>query len=96
MEATAVLQSHPADGCHATKEDLIADGLKGIEFCPICFEDHNIRCEVANHPPATGYLIIFIIVPLFVIIFIWSLFIPCHIFLLYFLLNLFIFSPLIS
>jgi hypothetical protein len=49
MEATAALQSRPADGCHATKDDLIRDGLKSIDFCPICLA-FNVNCHVANHP----------------------------------------------
>jgi hypothetical protein len=63
MEATGTLQSRRADGCQATKEDLIRDKLKSFDFCPICLEDYNIRCRVVNHPRETGYLILFNIVP---------------------------------
>jgi hypothetical protein len=62
MEATAALQSHPADGCRATKEELVADGLQYTQFCTICLS-FDVKCHVANHPSATGFLILFIIVP---------------------------------
>jgi hypothetical protein len=58
MEGTVFY--HPAEGCHATKEDLMnkkKNPLDIDDFCPICFDDYNIQCRVANHPPATGYLV---------------------------------------
>eukprot|EP01039_Chlorochromonas_danica_P001593 gene1593-1740_t len=51
--ASAVLQRHPAEGCKATKEDLLnkkKNPLDVDDFCPICLEDCNVRCRVANHP----------------------------------------------
>ena len=35
--------------CNATKEDLIKDGLKVIEDCPICLTC-GILCFVGSHP----------------------------------------------
>jgi hypothetical protein len=54
-EATAALESNPADGCQATKDDLIADGLKSIEFCAICARP-DVNCEVTNHLSQQGKL----------------------------------------
>ncbi len=61
MEATAALQSDPADGCRATKEELLnkkRNPLDIDDFCPICLS-FNVKCHVANHPPETGYLTIY-------------------------------------
>ena len=51
----------PDDGCKATKEDLMnqKDPLNSTDDCPICREDYNVLCRVANHPsrpllPTTG------------------------------------------
>ena len=62
MEATPVLQSHPADACHATKEELLnkkKNPLDIDDFCPICLS-FNVKCHVANHP-AAGYLILLLL-----------------------------------
>lgn len=45
-----VRQDAPADGCKATKEDLLGDGLKSYQGCPICQEDYGVLCRVVNHP----------------------------------------------
>jgi hypothetical protein len=52
MGNTPSLQNHPADGCKVTSDRLILDGLKSFDFCPICLEDYDVECRIANHPPA--------------------------------------------
>ncbi len=51
--STSVTQDRSATGCKATKEDLKINGLKSIDYCPICLK-RNVQCEVANHPSAQG------------------------------------------
>ena len=43
-------QASPADGCKASKEDLIDDGFGATKDCPNCKDDWNVLCRVANHP----------------------------------------------
>eukprot|EP01031_Cornospumella_fuschlensis_P030765 gene30765-37171_t len=45
-----VRQSMPADGCEAIKDELMGDGLKSYQDCPICKKDFGILCRIANHP----------------------------------------------
>ena len=45
-----VRQSMPADGCEAIKDEMIGDGLKSYQDCPICKKDFGILCRIANHP----------------------------------------------
>jgi hypothetical protein len=51
-----VLQDEPAEGCKATKEELLKSKKKNLDpydYCPIC-ERRGVLCEVANHPSAAG------------------------------------------
>jgi hypothetical protein len=68
----AMRRENPAPGCSVSKEELISDGFKYSDDCPICRDDYNVLCRVAKHLPhpllpSTGksvYLIIFLVINL--------------------------------
>ena len=51
MSSPPVPSATPHVGCHATKEELRADGKKSSDFCGSC-ELFGIHCPVSFHPSA--------------------------------------------
>jgi hypothetical protein len=52
-EQGPIRQDAPSAKCHALKEDLLNKKKNPLDIdddCPICREDGNVLCRVANHP----------------------------------------------